>query len=118
MPAYLLVQADVRDWDAYREYMRRTPRIIEKYGGHFIVRGGEKVTLEGPHEETRVAIIEFPTLAHVSAFYASPEYESVKKFRADAGSARFIAIDGYSVEQWREAVAQSEQVAADDAARR
>jgi len=114
MAAYLLVQADVRDWNAYREYMRRTPRIIAKYDGHFIVRGGEKITLEGPHEETRVAIIEFPTLEHVNAFYNSPEYTKVKKLRDGAGPARFIAIDGYSIAQWHEAVVQSEIAASDD----
>lgn len=115
MPAYLLVQADVNDWDAYREYMRRTPRVIAKFGGRFIVRGGERMTLEGTAAETRIAILEFATLADVEAFYRSPEYEEVKKFRDGAGEARFVALAGYPQEQWADAIAQSELVAADDA---
>ncbi len=118
MPAYLLVQADVRDWDAYREYMRRTPRVIAKFGGRFIVRGGDRITLEGPASDTRIAILEFPTLADVEAFYRSPEYDEVKSFRDGAGDARFVALDGYPQEQWPDAIAQSELVAVDDARKR
>ena len=118
MPAYLLVQADVRDWDAYREYMRRTPRVIAKFGGRFIVRGGDRIVLEGLASEMRIAILEFPTLADVEAFYRSPEYEEVKRFRDGAGEARFVALDGYPMEQWPDAIAQSELVAAEDAKKR
>jgi len=37
--AYIVAHVDVEDWDAYREYMRHTPRVIQKFGGRFIARG-------------------------------------------------------------------------------
>ncbi len=61
MAAYIVARVDVRDWDAYREYMRDTPRVIQKFGGRFITRGGEMLTLEGPQETLRLVLMEFPS---------------------------------------------------------
>ena len=57
MAAYSIARVDVRDWDANREYIRHTPRVIQKFGGRFIARGGEAVKLEGPEETPRLVLI-------------------------------------------------------------
>ena len=62
MPAYLIYRAHVHDADAYRAYMARTPDAIAAFGGRFLARGGETVTLEGAPETARVIIVEFPSL--------------------------------------------------------
>lgn len=31
MPASIVAHVEVKDWDAYREYMRHTPRVIQQY---------------------------------------------------------------------------------------
>jgi uncharacterized protein (DUF1330 family) len=110
MPAYLVARVDVRDWDRYKEYMRHTPRVIAQYGGHFIARGGEKITLEGRDDGLRLVLIEFPSLQQAKAFYDSPEYKAIKKYRDGAGDAHFVIIDGYSVEDWNAAVRDSSRL--------
>ena len=45
MPAYIVVQIDVKDPHAYEEYKALAPPSIEAYGGRYIVRGGEVETL-------------------------------------------------------------------------
>jgi uncharacterized protein (DUF1330 family) len=95
MPAYLIARVQVTDWERYREYTRATPAVIEKYGGRFIVRGGETITLEGPPETARVVIIEFPSLDRAKAFYRSEEYSQVKKLREGAATGQFLSVDGY-----------------------
>ena len=40
MPGYIIVRAQVTNWDKYREYTQVTPEVIARYGGRFIVRGG------------------------------------------------------------------------------
>ena len=50
MAAYLIATVNVTDFDRYKEYTKVTPGIITKFGGRFLVRGGEVVTLEGPEE--------------------------------------------------------------------
>ena len=110
MAAYIVAHVDVENWDAYREYMRHTPRVIQKFGGRFIARGGEMVTLEGPQEMLRVVLIEFPSMEQAKAFYNSAEYAQTKELREGGESAKFVAIDGYSAEKWQQATQESSKL--------
>jgi uncharacterized protein (DUF1330 family) len=94
MPAYLIARVQVTNWERYREYTKATPAAIEEFGGRFIVRGGEMITLEGPPESSRVVIIEFPSLDQAKAFYFSEEYSRAKKLREGAATGQFLAIEG------------------------
>jgi uncharacterized protein (DUF1330 family) len=94
MPAYIIARVAVSDWSRYREYTQATPAVIERYGGRFIVRGGDTVTLEGESENRRLVVIEFPTMEQAQQFYHSPEYSKVKELRAGAAVGQFIAVDG------------------------
>lgn len=94
MPAYIIGRVQVTDWPQYTEYMKLTPGIIAQYGGRFIARGGESVTLEGPEETDRVVILEFPTFAAAQQFFHSEEYRHAKTLREGAAVAQFFAIDG------------------------
>ena len=94
MSAYMIARINVTDWDKYNQYIKVTPDIIAKYGGRFIVRGGDTVTLEGPEEKWRIVVIEFPDLDKAKKFYHSPEYANAKKIRAGAAEAQFVAISG------------------------
>ncbi|MFN0121339.1 MAG: DUF1330 domain-containing protein [Blastocatellia bacterium] len=110
MSAYIVAQVEVTNWEAYREYARHTPRVIDQFGGRFIVRGGDKTPLEGPADDLRLVIIEFPSLEQVLAFYNSAAYQQVKKLRDGAGTGKFMAVDGYPEEEWREMVRQSSRL--------
>jgi uncharacterized protein (DUF1330 family) len=94
MPAYIIGRIHVRDKEQYSKYLKATPAIIAKYGGHFIARGGELATLEGPEETGRVVIIEFPTMDDAEAFFHSEEYAEAKKLREGAAVAQFVALNG------------------------
>ena len=111
MSAYIVARVDVQDWDKYRVYVRHTPRAVAAYGGRFAARGGEMVTLEGPEETLRLVLIEFASLEQAKAFYASPEYAATKALREGGGAARFVAIEGYPLEQWQAALRESEALA-------
>jgi len=94
MPAYIIGRIAVTDWSRYSEYMKVTPDVVARFGGKFIARGGEMVTLEGPQQTHRVVIIEFPSLESAKAFYQSEDYARAKKLRVGAATAEFLAIDG------------------------
>ncbi|MGD9183466.1 MAG: DUF1330 domain-containing protein [Desulfobacterales bacterium] len=94
MAAYMIARINVTDWDRYNEYIKVTPGIIAKYGGRFIVRGGEMVTLEGPEEKWRIVVVEFPDLQKAKDFYNSADYTDAKKIREGAALAQFVAIEG------------------------
>jgi uncharacterized protein (DUF1330 family) len=97
MPAYIIARVQVTDWERYKQYTQATPAAIEKFGGRFIVRGGETVSLEGPSEAGRLVVIEFPSLERAKAFYHSEEYSQAKKLREGAATAQFLAVEGYAV---------------------
>lgn len=94
MAAYVIARIHVTDWERYKEYVKATPAVIAKFGGRFIARGGETVTLEGPAETRRVVLIEFPSMEKAKAFYASAEYQNVMKLRSNAAEAQLVAIEG------------------------
>ena len=94
MAAYIIVRMHVTDAERYQEYAKATPDVVAQYGGRFIVRGGETVTLEGPEEKDRIVVLEFPSLDQAKAFYGSAEYTAAAKLRAGAASAQFVAVEG------------------------
>ena len=94
MAAYLIVRVNVTNMDQYKEYMKLSPGIIEQFGGKFIARGGETITLEGPEETGRVVLIEFPSMAQARAFYESPEYQHAISVRDGAATGQFVVVDG------------------------
>ena len=94
MAAYLIARVSVTDWNKYDQYMKVTPGIIAKYGGKFIVRGGQTVTLEGPTEKWRIVVVEFPDLEKAKEFYYSQDYTDAKTLREGAALAQFVAVEG------------------------
>ncbi len=94
MTAYLIAKINVTNMEQYKEYTKVTPAAIEKYGGKFIVRGGEVTTLEGPQETDRVVVLEFPSAEQAAAFYHSDDYQAAKKLRAGAATGSFIVVNG------------------------
>jgi uncharacterized protein (DUF1330 family) len=96
MVAYLIVRMKVTDMEQYREYMKLTPAIIEKFGGKFIVRGGDVLTLEGEPETRRIVVVEFPSVEVAQSFYNSDEYQHAISVRKDASEGQFIVVAGVS----------------------
>ena len=94
MAGYIIAMIEVTDPEQYRKYMAETPGVIAKFGGRFIVRGGEKATLEGPDENRRLALVEFPSLERAKEFYNSEDYQEVKGLREGAAGVSIIAVEG------------------------
>lgn len=94
MPAYLLADVDVRDSAAYEEYRQKVPGLIEAHGGRYLVRGGSAEVLEGDWSPRRTIVLEFPSMAHLRAFYDSPEYAPLKALRVRVSHSRVVAVEG------------------------
>lgn len=95
MSAYIVAQVNISDPEQYKNYTAVTPGIIEKYGGKFIVRGGDVNTLEGEHEDARWVVLEFSDEDAAKAFYESPEYTKARAIRESAAKAKFVLLKGY-----------------------
>ena len=94
MPAYIIVQIDVKDPETYDEYKSLAPPSIERYGGKYIVRGGQVETLEGSWMPRRFVVLEFPDAGSARAWWASPEYADAKALRQRAAGTEMILVAG------------------------
>jgi uncharacterized protein (DUF1330 family) len=59
--------------------------MIAKHGGRYLTKGGSHKLLETDRRPPdRVAIIEFPDMASLNAWYTSPEYQPLMAIRRSA----------------------------------
>lgn len=91
---YWIANVDVRDGDAYKQYVATLPDIFRKYSGRYATRGGKIEVVEGK-SRSRIVIIEFPSFQAALACYRSPEYAKAIPLRQAAADADLIVIEGY-----------------------
>jgi uncharacterized protein (DUF1330 family) len=96
MAAYVLAEIEITNPDGYKEYTTAVPATIAKYGGRFLVRGGNAEVLEGEWPQRRRVIIEFPSFEAAKRWWDSPEYEKPKAMRKANSKGRLILMDGAS----------------------
>ena len=90
---YWIVRLDVSDLERFKDYLSATPEVLSKYGGHFLVRGGQFEAVEG-QARTRNSIVEFPSYRAALDCYHSHEYQTAKKLRDGAASMDLLIIEG------------------------
>ena len=74
MAAYVIVETDVTDPEAYERYKAASPGAVAAGGGRFLVRGGAMDVLEGDWRPPRLVILEFEDLAAARRWYDSEIY--------------------------------------------
>jgi len=94
MPAYLIVDIEVKDPERYAEYIKLTPATIAKYGGRFVVRGGRHEILEGSWQPKRFVIVEFESVERAKAWWNSEEYRGPKALRQSAAATNMVVFEG------------------------
>jgi len=94
MPAFVIVEIEVHDQEAYERYKRLVPASVEAYGGRFVARGGVTESLEGGWTPERVVLLEFPNLERARQWWSSPEYRDAKAIRMRAAQTRMIVTQG------------------------
>ena len=94
MAAYIYANVEVTDPVAYETYRTEVPGLIAAHGGRYLVRGGAVMVLEGTALARRQVILEFPDMAHLQAFYRSPDYQRLMAVRQGASTGTLFAIEG------------------------
>ena len=72
MRGYLIANLDIHDQPTFQRYREEVVPLIARYGGRYIVRGGEVESLEGDLGFKRLIVLEFPTLDAARAFLSQP----------------------------------------------
>ena len=94
MSAYIIVQINITNKEPYKEYLKQVTAIATKFGGEYIIRGGNFKTLLGKWNFERTVVIKFPSYDIAMKWYNSDEYAPVKKIREDNSDANLIIVEG------------------------
>lgn len=97
MTAYVIFQETVFDAAEFERYKTMSPVSIAKFGGEFIVRGGEFETLEGEFSHERVVVIAFPTMEAARSWYHSDDYADARDLRLKISRGDAVLVDGVPV---------------------
>lgn len=93
MSAYIVARITVTDPEDYQTYARQTVALAEKFGGRFLVKGGQQEVLEGNCPERHV-IIEFPDRRRALEWYNSPEYRRILPIALSSSERDIVVVDG------------------------
>lgn len=95
MAAYMIVFARVHDRDAFlRGYAPAAARLVEQFGGRYIVRAQGAEVLEGDLQSgASVVISEWPDRDAIQRFWTSPEYRQAKKLRDGIADVDVTIVD-------------------------
>ncbi len=95
MSYYLLIEGEVTDFDKYKKYREAVTPLVHKFGGRYLVRGGDAKVFEGEYNgESRFVVIEFQSKKAADDFWYSTEYAEVKKLREGASRGRALGVEG------------------------
>ena len=94
MSGFVIANIDVKDSEAYKEYVGKVVPTVKKFGGEYLVRAGEYKVREGEWENPRTVVIKFPNYEKALEWYDSEEYKPVKPIRLNNSIGNMIIIKG------------------------
>ncbi len=91
---YVIGQINVTDNATYPTYVAMVQPIVKKFGGVFLVRGGNIEVPEGQAPGERIVVIRFPSLQAAHDWYHSDDYADAKALRMSASESVQIIVEG------------------------
>ena len=96
MSAYVIANLDVTDPVIFSAYGEKVELVIKKFGGRYLVRGGDIEQLEGETDFKRLVILEFPDKISARKFYNSQEYAPLFRMRQVSATSSLALVDGFN----------------------
>lgn len=94
MAGYVIADIEVKDAAQFEDYRRMAQATIERYGGQYLVRGGQCTTLEGDWQPRRLVVLRFESYQRALEWYHSPEYRDALELRKRITDSRLIIVEG------------------------
>ena len=94
-PAYIVVDVDIHNPEAYEDYKGKVVPIVTAFGGEYIARGGAlDIVQDELWRPNRMVLLKFPSMSRARAFLDSPEYAPVKQMRMDNSAGTLVIVEG------------------------
>jgi uncharacterized protein (DUF1330 family) len=95
MSAYAISETEVYEQEQFQRYRDLAEASITQYGGRYLVRAVTPQVPEGEWPpEAQVVVIQFPDMARLREWYASPEYAEALALRQTALGRRLLFVEG------------------------
>ena len=95
MAAYLVVDTDLSNPEAYEAYKLKARPIAEKYGGEYLARGGKMNLMETQlWSPKRLVWVRFPSFEQAQAFYDSAQYQAILPISAASARRTVVILEG------------------------
>jgi uncharacterized protein (DUF1330 family) len=91
---YWIARVDVHNTEAYKDYVASNGVAFAKFGGRFLVRGGQFENPQGT-SRSRNVVLEFPSYQAALDCWNSPEYKAAKAKQQGGAEMDIIIIEGY-----------------------
>ena len=94
MSGFVIANIDIKNSEAYKEYVGKVVPTVKKFGGEYLVRAGEYKVMEGQWKNPRTVVIKFPNYEKALEWYDSEEHKPVKPIRLKNSVGNMIIIKG------------------------
>lgn len=91
---YIIGQIEITDQSVYESYRAQVPATVAKYGGEYLVRGGQQQAMEGADPLGRTVVLRFPSYDQAVAWYNSPEYVPLRELRQSGSHGNLMIVEG------------------------
>ena len=98
MPGFAIFNIKVKKPEEYKEYIKKVKPLAEKFGGDYIIRGGETKVVEGKWIYPRTVVIKFPSYEKALECHNSSEYKSGWDLAKKTTKRHMQVIEGFSIE--------------------
>lgn len=97
MTVYVVVDNEVHNPVAYKEYLTLITPTVAAYGGRYLVRAGKIHLTDSGWRPGRLVIMAFDTAAQAIAWVEAPELAYIHEMRRANATSKLIVIDGADV---------------------
>ena len=94
MPSYVIADVEVTDPTKFQEYSNQVPSTVEKYGGKYLVRGGDTERAEGSWEPKRMVVLKFEDMEQLKRWYHSQECSDPMQLRHHSVNSSILFVKG------------------------
>ena len=99
MKAYMIVRCVIHDREKFISgYGTEASKLLEKYGGKYLIRAPGAIPLEGIDDDNNsVVISEWPSKERALEFWNSDEYQEIKKLREGIAECKVLVIEADAI---------------------
>ncbi|MFV1998886.1 MAG: DUF1330 domain-containing protein [Acidimicrobiia bacterium] len=96
MSAYFVTNFTITDPGEYERFVGEAVPLIEAHNGKLLVADDSAIVIEGNHQDGRVVVIEFPSLAEANAWRSSAAYQAASEIRKSSTVTHsMFIVDGF-----------------------